>query len=156
MNKTIALLLLISSGGLGFYNGSFVFPHYTTGIGEYIAPAEIVEIKQAKKEIVKVTSLSNDREPAPLKTNPSKKELFKFNPGNPPPLHQAESREILKHKLAELTTYRSELIKQHEATVKQVTYEYSKELQKYRDQVLRAEARGYERGRDEVQAKLKK
>ena len=101
MNKTIVLLLTNIIRGLGFTMGP-CFPALYHGIGEYIALAEIVEIKQAKKEIVKDTSLSMIENLLLWKLTQVKKNSSSST-WKSSSTASGWVREILKHKLAELT-----------------------------------------------------
>jgi hypothetical protein len=62
----------------------------------------------------------------------------------------------LKNSVRELETRRRQMLQNFDSQFESLSLEHNRELQRQRDQLVRADARGYQRGKQEILSKFKK
>lgn len=155
MNKVI-LIIIIFSGVISFYLGSFILPNYTEGIGNYLAPSsaklqtyeQVVHSQESTKQDLAERNFESNltNEIDTIKKLEASQKTGQID-GNP---------NELQNSVRELETRRRQMLQNFDSQFESLSLEHNRELQRQRDQLVRADARGYQRGKQEILSKLKK
>ena len=155
MNKII-LTIIVFSGVISFYLGSFILPNYTEGIGHYLAPSsanfQIDEQVLPSEELTTQdleernfeSNLTNEIDTIKKLEASQKTGQIDGNPNE------------LQNSVRELETRRRQMLQNFDSQFESLSLEHNRELQRQRDQLVRADARGYQRGKQEILSKSKK
>ena len=158
--KSIMKILIISAllicFGLSFYTGSVVLPNYSNGIGRYIAPKPNLEnIKDNKSQTVNHPPMEKEIFHAEFNLTQELAEIENFE------LKEAfnstgKNIDELNKILSSLELKRQNLLQDFSARINHLVLVQNRDLQRQRDELVRADARGFERGRQELLSKFKK
>ena len=196
MNKII-LIIIIFSGVISFYLGSFILPNYTEGIGNYLAPSsaklqideQVLPSEESTTQDLEErnfeSNLTNEIDTIKkLETSQKTGQIDKKINETQNFVHDSETnfRSNLKNEIVaiekleasqnfgptdgnfkelqnyvhELENRRGNMLQTFDSKFKSLFIEQNRERQKQRDQLVRADARGYQRGKQEILSRFKK
>ena len=155
MNKVI-LIIIIFSGVISFYLGSFILPNYTEGIGNYLAPSS-AKLQIDEQVMPSEESTTQDLEERNFESNLTNEidTIKKLEASQKTGQIDGNPNE-LQNSVRELETRRRQMLQNFDSQFESLSLEHNRELQRQRDQLVRADARGYQRGKQEILSKLKK
>jgi hypothetical protein len=155
MNKII-LIIIIFSGVISFYLGSFILPNYTEGIGNYLAPSS-AKLQIDEQVLPSEESTTQDLEKRNFESNLTNEidTIKKLEASQKTEQIDGNPNE-LQNSVRELETRRRQMLQNFDSQFESLSLEHNRELQRQRDQLVRADARGYQRGKQEILSKLKK
>ena len=155
MNKII-LIIIIFSGVISFYLGSFILPNYTEGIGNYLAPSS-AKLQIDEQVLPTEESTTQDLEERNFESNLTNEidTIKKLETSQKTGQIDGNLNE-LQNSVRELETRRRQMLQNFDSQFESLSLEHNRELQRQRDQLVRADARGYQRGKQEILSKLKK
>ena len=155
MNKII-LIIIIFSGVISFYLGSFILPNYTEGIGNYLAPSS-AKLQINEQVLPTEESTTQDLEERNFESNLTNEidTIKKLETSQKTGQIDGNLNE-LQNSVRELETRRRQMLQNFDSQFESLSLEHNRELQRQRDQLVRADARGYQRGKQEILSKLKK
>ena len=155
MNKII-LIIIVFSGVISFYLGSFILPNYTEGIGNYLAPSS-AKLQIDEQLLPSEESTTQDLEERNSESNLTNEidTIKKLEASQKTGQIDGNPNE-LQNSVRELETRRRQMLQNFDSQFESLSLEHNRELQRQRDQLVRADARGYQRGKQEILSKLKK
>ena len=155
MNKII-LIIVIFSGVISFYLGSFILPNYTEGIGNYLAPSS-VKLQIDEQALPFEESTTQDLEERNFESNLTNEidTIKKLETSQKTGQIDGNLNE-LQNSVRELETRRRQILQNFDSQFESLSLEHNRELQRQRDQLVRADARGYQRGKQEILSRFKK
>lgn len=155
MNKII-LIIIVFSGVISFYLGSFILPNYTEGIGNYLAPSS-AKLQIDEQVLPSEESTTQDLEKRNFESNLTNEidTIKKLEASQKTEQIDGNPNE-LQNSVRELETRRRQMLQNFDSQFESLSLEHNRELQRQRDQLVRADARGYQRGKQEILSKLKK
>ena len=155
MNKVI-LIIIIFSGVISFYLGSFILPNYTEGIGNYLAPSS-AKLQIYEQVVHSQESTTQDLAERNFESNLTNEidTIKKLEASQKTGQIDGNPNE-LQNSVRELETRRRQMLQNFDSQFESLSLEHNRELQRQRDQLVRADARGYQRGKQEILSKLKK
>ena len=154
MNKII-LIIIVFSGVISFYLGSFILPNYTEGIGHYLAPSS-AKFQIDKQVLPSEESTTQDLVERDFESNLTKEidTIKKLEASQKTGQIDGNLNE-LKNSVRELETRRRQMLQNFDSQFESLSLDHNRELQRQRDQLVRADARGYQRGKQEILSKFK-
>jgi len=155
MNKII-LIIIIFSGVISFYLGSFILPNYTEGIGNYLAPSS-AKLQINEQVLPTEESTTQDLEERNFESNLTNEidTIKKLETSQKTGQIDGNLNE-LQNSVRELETRRRQMLQNFDSQFESLSLEHNRELQRQRDQLVRADARGYQRGKQEILSRFKK
>lgn len=155
MNKII-LIIIVFSGVISFYLGSFILPNYTEGIGHYLAPSS-AKFQIDEQVLPSEESTTQDLVERNFESNLTKEidTIKKLETSQKTGQIDGNLNE-LKNSVRELETRRRQMLQNFDSQFESLSLDHNRELQRQRDQLVRADARGYQRGKQEILSKFKK
>lgn len=155
MNKII-LIIIIFSGVISFYLGSFILANYTEGIGNYLAPSS-AKLQINEQVLPTEESTTQDLEERNFESNLTNEidTIKKLETSQKTGQIDGNLNE-LQNSVRELETRRRQMLQNFDSQFESLSLEHNRELQRQRDQLVRADARGYQRGKQEILSKFKK
>ena len=155
MNKII-LIIIIFSGVISFYLGSFILPNYTEGIGNYLAPSS-AKLQINEQVLPTEESTTQDLEERNSESNLTNEidTIKKLETSQKTGQIDGNLNE-LQNSVRELETRRRQMLQNFDSQFESLSLEHNRELQRQRDQLVRADARGYQRGKQEILSRFKK
>lgn len=155
MNKII-LIIIIFSGVISFYLGSFILPNYTEGIGNYLAPSS-AKLQIDEQALPTEESTTQDLEERNFESNLTNEidTIKKLETSQKTGQIDGNLNE-LQNSVRELETRRRQMLQNFDSQFESLSLEHNRELQRQRDQLVRADARGYQRGKQEILSRFKK
>lgn len=155
MNKII-LIIIIFSGVISFYLGSFILPNYTEGIGNYLAPSS-AKLQINEQVLPTEESTTQDLEERNFESNLTNEidTIKKLETSQKTGQIDGNLNE-LQNSVRELETRRRQMLQSFDSQFESLSLEHNRELQRQRDQLVRADARGYQRGKQEILSRFKK
>lgn len=155
MNKII-LIIIIFSGVISFYLGSFILPNYTEGIGNYLAPSS-AKLQIDEQVLPTEESTTQDLEERNFESNLTNEidTIKKLETSQKTGQIDGNLNE-LQNSVRELETRRRQMLQNFDSQFESLSLEHNRELQRQRDQLVRADAGGYQRGKQEILSRFKK